>query len=106
MKKRYIKAIRTSDYREEELPIEECINRYAEDNDLIIIQFQIHNCTNASVLYEENFERAYAEEFVDFPYGCSYGAVTTWICSNCGSKALSENRCLHCNAKIFPKPSN
>ena len=106
MNKKYMKAIRTSDYREEELPIEECINRYAEDNDLNIIQFQIHNCTVASVLFEENFERAYAEEFVEFPYGGYCAPVTTWICSNCGSKALSEDRCLHCNAKIFPKPSN
>lgn len=56
MKKRFIKHVCTRDFKEDfyELSIEDCINRYAEENDLTIIQFQIHNCTYASVLYEEN----------------------------------------------------
>ena len=106
MNKRYMKAIRTSQYKEEELPIEECINRYAEDNDLNIIQFQIHSCTYASVLYEENFERAYIETVTEYLGGDPMAHRTIERCSNCGSKALNKDRCLHCNAKLFPKPSN
>ena len=56
MKKRFVKFIRATEFNEEffEPTIEVAINKYAEDYDLTIIQFQIHNCTCASVLYEEN----------------------------------------------------
>ena len=106
MKKRYIKAIRTSDYREEELPIEECINRYAEDYDLTIIQFQIYNCTDASVLYEENFERAYIEKSIEYFGGDPMAHEAVERCSKCGTIITDRNRCTHCNAKLFLKPSS
>ena len=105
MNKRYMKAIRTSTYRKEELSIEECINRYAEENDVTIVQFQIHSCTDASVLYEENFKRAYIKKVTEYFGGDPMNHITVERCSNCGSKALSKDRCLHCNAKLFPKPS-
>ena len=107
MKKRYIKAIKTSNYREEELPIEECINRYAEDNDLIIIQFQIHSCTDASVLFEENFERGFVRKVIDYPNGERYGSVTRYECSECGYPVWeTSSKCDFCNTKFFDEPSN
>ncbi|MBO5712030.1 MAG: hypothetical protein J6R47_04255 [Acholeplasmatales bacterium] len=107
MKKRFVKHIHRTDFNEEfyEPTIEVAINKYAEENDLIIIQFQIHSCTDASVLYEENFERAYIEKFIEYLGGDPIAHNTVERCSKCGSKIFSKVRCSHCNAKLFEKPS-
>lgn len=106
MKKRFVKLILRTDFKEEfyELSIEDCINKYAEDYDLTIIQFQIHNCTCASVLYEENFERAYKLDFIENM--CSNNPKSYKICSQCGTQVADDaDRCLNCDAKFTEKPS-
>lgn len=106
MKKRFVKHICITEFKEEffELSIEDCISRYAEDYDLNIIQFQVHSCTDASVLYEENFERAYKLDFIENM--CSNNPKSYKICSQCGIKvADNANSCLNCDAKFTGKPS-
>lgn len=107
MKKRFVKLIHRTDFNEEffEPTIELAINKYAEDYDLTIIQFQIHSCTDASVLYEENFERAYIEKSIEYFGGDPMAHQTVERCSNCGTIVVDRNRCTHCNAKLFQKPS-
>ena len=56
MNKRFVKHICRSEFIDDffDPTIEVAINKYAEDYNLTIIQFQIHSCTDATVLYEEN----------------------------------------------------
>ena len=107
MKKRFVKPIFTEDFKDFfELSIEDCINRYAKENDLTIIQFQVHNDTYASVLYEENFERSYRLPKI-IPMDNIAGFFQTYICSNCGIKCRHDAEwCLNCNSKLEYKPSN
>ena len=106
MKKRFVKHICIGDFKEEfyELSIEDCINKYADENDLTIIQFQVCSCTDASVLYEENFERAYKLDFIENM--CSNNPKSYRICSQCGMQVADDaDRCLNCDAKFTEKPS-
>ena len=105
MKKRFVKHICTRDFKADfyELSIEDCINKHAEENDLTIIQFQICSCTDASVLYEENFERAYK---LDFTENICSNPKYYKICSQCGMKvAVDANSCFCCDAKFIEEPS-
>lgn len=107
MNKRYIKKLRVSEFSIDFISIEECINQYAEENDLRILQFDIIDDYNAYALFEENFKRGFVREVITYPEGERYGSVTKYECSECGTPTWKTcSICEFCKTRFFDKPSN